>query len=290
MNARHIGKNLRVGYVTAAMLISVIIAAAAHSPVAGALGLPDILRVDLPIGETALEPVISPLTDTTNKILPVDITSTPSTLGAQVTLPVLGASDQPASVSAGLDIPIVPQVVNAATDAITPLSSSPTGQSRSPSLRTSPLQNVAPVAPAQDGTDQTSPQEGISTASTTRESRSAASSTTAKNTPMPLSPVILGVANFFGSGIPGGVQTLIDVNNDRPVNFTPIIISLIIFVATLAALFGAVYIIDHTTVIHSGNGRLSQFAQAHDVAQIASVAIVSAGAVLVVLFLVMKPF
>lgn len=88
MNARHMGKNIRAGYAVAALLVSLLFAAAIHSPAAGALGIPDIAQVDLPLGDTVLGSVVSPITEKTNRILPVDINSTPSTLGAQVQLPL----------------------------------------------------------------------------------------------------------------------------------------------------------------------------------------------------------
>lgn len=265
MNARHIGKNLRGGYAVVAVLLSLLVGSAVHSPVAGALGIPEIAHVTLPIGGTILDSVVSPLTEKTNDLLPVDVHSSSSTLGAQVDLlPGNNSASQTPTAAAALDAPIVPQVVNAITGETTRTPDTPP-HSLSDNTATAATANGAEMAPGDRA-----------------DGRQA--------TPMPFSPVIFGVANFLGHGVPGTIQTLMSIGDGHAINVELLLVSLAVFILTIVALFGTIYLIDHTTLVPSSNGRLAQFAQAHDLAQITSVVIVMSGVILVVTFLIAQPF
>ena len=105
-----IGKNVRFGLLALALLVVTILISLFLPHKASAAGLlPELASVDLPLGDTVLQPILSPVTDTTNVILPVDINPDSDSLGATIQpdsrLPLVGGSENPI---ASVSVPVQP--------------------------------------------------------------------------------------------------------------------------------------------------------------------------------------
>ncbi len=290
MNTRAIGTTARMLCIAVCLFAASLFLATFPTASTSAVALPVIAEVDLPIGDTVLDQIVTPITDQTNQLIPVQINSTPDTLGAEVALPAASPQEtSPPLIDVTVNTPVVPALINTVTNPATPDSipaqvknrvvalSPTTPPSQNNSAGNLPAQTVAAAAPHP-------------AAPITHRSPSAAT-TSELTTKLPFSPLLVGAIGFLGQNLlvnsTGGLVTAIPGST---VTLVPIIVSIGIFLLMIALVVSVVYIMDHTNFTLLRGGRLAHFAEVHDLTQIAAAAIIMCGAILITLFLVMTYF
>lgn len=289
MKRRAIGITARTSCIAVYLFAMSLFLATLPTAPTSALSLPAVAKVNLPIGGTVLDRIVTPITSHTNRLTPVQINATPDTLGAKIALPPASQSQDtpPPLVDVNIKAPVVPAVVNTVVDPAAPNSVSSraknvvsaflptTSSSRNNSAPRLPTQNTAPIA--------TRPTAPI----TYRLSSTEADEPSIK---LPFSPLFVGTINFLGPNLPVNTKKPVTAISGSTVTLVPIIVSIGILLLMTALVIGVVYIIDHTDFALLRGGRLAHFAEAHDITQIAAAIIIISGAVLITIFLVTTYF
>jgi hypothetical protein len=243
-------KALRLIYVTAAILCLGIVFNALHSSSASALELlPDVASVDLPIGNTILDPIVEPVTDVTNEILPVDVETSDETLA--LTVDPDTTSNTPPILQLSVQAPVADIIPIIAKTSTPP-----------PSPQPAPLP-PAPIVTAQAITDAKKNTEQLLPSS----DQDGQQPTTA----IPLSPFIVGVSEFLARIIPDGAKNLLNNLARKDLNIFPYLMSAVIFLSMVLSIIGIIYTTERNNFFVNSDSRLAQLAQAHDLSQVAIV-------------------
>lgn len=271
-HVRQLGKNIRIKpvvFLLATLLVTTVVVA----PKASATGLlPKIANVELPLGNTPLQNLLTPATNLTNNLLPVTINPGGNAIGAQVTVPsntpIIGRPEGQPLVD--INIPI-----------------RPTQQPSTSSERTTPQ----PV----NSTTITESAEPTSTQTSVPEPANASAHMTSTRTEQQMPSVLGASTSQFGFTLPTALPTghnwqFATRNYTDKRDYAPAFISLAILLAVIAIIANILYASRNNGFVWSGNSRLAKLSARVDLAQLAilGVSIVGTLAVVVVL-LVAKP-
>lgn len=233
------------------------------APKAHAEGLlPEIASVELPLGGTILDPVLTPVTDLTNDLLPVDINPGSDSVGATVAPPIISKAEQPLL---SVSVPVQPIVRNLAQ---------PLAQRRAiaPTPQPAAQPNLTPVSTAEST---------IVLASATRIANNVQSLRVIGMTPTAAS---LQSNNDIFALLPEGWRTSVRTILGKP-DFAPSIISLAILLTVIAMISNILYVSRSNGLTWSGNSRLAKLSQRVDLTQLSvlSVSVIGTVAVIIVL-------
>lgn len=298
--ARQRGHNIRTGLMALVLLSLCIFLTILHAPKASAAGLlPELGKVELPIGGTPLEKVVAPVTNVTNDLLPLDISPSPGNLGVTVAPQISqSGTGQPSAPLVDVNVPvrdIVQEVTQPVAEVLGPITnpSSPTSPPTSPQSgllpqlsrivpqlgRTPPLDN--PSLPGVAGIS------GVAAATQSpRATLARATGVSSDGLSYDAPLALASIAGSFGSAMPANWEKFSRSFFERP-DYVPTIISVAIFLTVLAMIANVIYISNRGGFIWSGYGRLAKLSERYDLAQlsVAAVAIVGAGAVAAVLLI-----
>ncbi len=271
-----LGRVFRIGYAAATLLNLFLVANLWQTPSAKALDLPS-ATVDVPINNTPLDPVVTPITDTTNQVSPLKVEGTDNTVGAQVdtgvALPVGNDSQStPIALGVSASVPAPAPIVRQVVQPVAAIAQPPVAVAAPPPTNARLTSVVMPNNPPSNS------QRATSHDKNTKATEAAA----------PFASIFSGIANFFSSGMPLDLKSMILHIGDKKINLIPIMVSIGIFFAMLVTLAGAVYATDHSRIMSFGNGRLGQFAQTHDMTEISTLAVVTVGSALIVICIVLS--
>lgn len=298
-DARRTGGTLRGGLIAVALLALSLLSAVFFTHTAHASVLPSV-DVSLPTGK-----LLAPVTDTVNKVtdnlgVPVSVNSTPSTMVADVSLPLPTSLGQSSPVQTSVAVPL-PGIVPTATSAVSQVVS-PATQAAQPAIQavasatrptlsdaqTRQSSNTLPAGAARSSTsaasvtDQPGASSKVSTASTTKTDAYAASGQ-ADRSDIPgkaISPLLSGVASFFGTIIPTPADSLVRSLTAPNQSSMPYIISGIVFLLMLGLIMGIIYM-NHTRPLTSGDGRVAHMAKSHDLVQLSVLSVAIIGSAII---------
>lgn len=272
--ARQLGKYIRIKpvvFLLATLLVTTVVVA----PKASAAGLlPKIANIELPLGNTPLENLLTPVTNLTNNLLPVTINPGGNAIGAQVTppanTPIIGRPQGQPLVDINIPVRPTAQQPSASSARTTP---PPVNSTTVPESAGAGPAQAAVVKPAKTATH---------TASTPLTEQQA--------------PSVLGAStSSFGFTLPTALPTghnwqFAARNYTDKRDYTPAFISLAILLAVIAIIANILYASRNNGFVWSGNSRLAKLSARIDLAQLAilGVSVVGTLAVVVVL-LVAKP-
>lgn len=257
IDARQLGKHGRLGTILIVLTVVSILIALLMPHKASAAGLlPELASVDLPLANTVLEPVVTPVTNTTNAVLPVDIHPDSDAVGATI---APTPASEPAQPLAKVSVPVQP-VVRAVT--------------RPSELSVASQQPLAESAP--------SPSPTVSLASSTRPSTGSSSKAKLSAVEAPESlPFFSTFSTGFGM-IPQSLRSFASSFATRP-DFTASMLSIAVLITVLAMIGNIIYVSERGGLIWNGSSRLARLSQKYDLTQLSIMAVSSVGAISVAL-------
>lgn len=270
-DARQLGNTTRIGLMVLVLVAACLMVTIGLPHKVSAQGLlPNLASIELPLGDTPLEPVLTPVTNTTNEILPVDINPGGDSIGAAIApdsrVPLIGGSDKPI---VSVNVPVQPVVQNVTQPIRQVLAPQP---------------NITPPNQIDD-----KPAQSVRTASASKPSNDQSSDTyTGMKSPEDLPFYVTAGSTMLGM-LPQDLQSIVRNLGGRP-DFTVSLISLAVFIAVMAMIVNILYMSGRGGFMWSGNGLLAKISQRYDLAQLSVLAVALAGAgIVMVLTLIARP-
>lgn len=254
-DARQLGKTIRIGLIAVLGLVAaclLITIALPHKAAAKGV-LPELASVELPLANTPLQTILTPVTNVTNELLPLNVNPGSKSIGVKVEPEVGSKQDKPI---VSLSIPVQPS------------------NTRAP--RTAPQSTAAMQVHSTQPTEAT---KSSQTSSNDDATKYALASTKPMYAPdklpylMPLGSATLGVM-AQSERSPG--RTFVEKQD-----FTATAISLVIFFAVIAIIANLLYISKRGGLIWDGDSRLATLSQKYDLTQLSVFAVAMAGAVVI---------
>ncbi len=266
--ARQLGSTHRIWLGAFVFIVAVGTTLASTTPKAHAEGLlPELATIDLPLGDTILEPVLTPVTDVTNDLLPVDINpgsdSIAATVAPESSVPILGKAEQPLLAVA---VPVQP----VARSILQPTQARRQAPSPQPSPQSVQAKEVA---------------------ATDKPTVVLASATRIVSDMRPLR--VVGMVPVTGSNtenndliglLPASWQTSVRTFMSKP-DFAPSIISVAILLAVIAMIVNILYVSRRNGLVWSGNSRAARLSQRVDLTQLSVLLVSITGTVAVIIVL-----
>jgi len=252
-DARQLGKTIRIGLIAVLVLLAACLLTTVmlpHKAAAKAL-LPELGSVELPLANTPLQTILTPVANVTNELLPLDVNPGGKSIGVKVEPEIGGKQEKPI---VSLSIPVQPR--------------------SSKSDVSSPNSTKKPTAP---------PQMTAEVQSNDGQSYRLASSKNMympEKLPyyMPLGSATLG-AMARSEKSPG--RTFVEKQD-----FTATAISLVIFFAVIAIIANLLYISERGGMIWNGDSRLATLSQKYDLTQLSVFVVAMTGAIVIGFILV----
>lgn len=268
--ARQLGSTIRIKPAVF-LLATLLVTTVAMAPKTSAAGLlPKIASVELPLGNTPLGNLLTPVTNITNNLLPVTINPVGNSIGAQVTppanTPVIGQPGGLPLIDVNIPLRPTPQNTQPASTPPTPATSEPAPKTTTaPSLPQTSSSVTKPTAQALERVEQQMP--GVLGASTS------------------------SVGFALPTALPTGHNWQFAARNytDKR-DYTPAFISLAILLAVIALIANILYASRNNGFVWSGHSRLAKLSERVDLAQLAILGVSVVGTLAVVtVLLVAKP-